>query len=219
MNVSDNLNIQNVIVDLKKSLQDKRSELSQCVSSISDFERQLQILDISLKDKIETNMISTTRLAGLFSSLETVEKKRDNEMRFHSNLLRKLQICADIEKELRFKMHKETLNRLNNHIGIFNQMTEKSKISMHLGKGGEFTGTKEDIAEDMRNKMEQLKKIQESAPLERYEKIRSELKSDEHLVEASKETEIAISMAQKEELNLEEKVERAKEKIRQLERS
>jgi hypothetical protein len=46
----------------------------------------------------------------------------------------------------------------------------------------------------MRNKMEQLKKIQESAPLEKYEKIRSELKSDEHLVEASKETEIAISM-------------------------
>ena len=151
MNVSDNLNIQNVIVDLKKSLQDKRSELSQCVASISDFERQLQILDISLKEKIETNMISTTRLAGLFSSLETVEKKRDNEMRFHSNLLRKLQICEDIEKELRFKMHKETLNRLNNHIGIFNQMTEKSKISMHLGKGGEFTGTKEDIAEGLDN--------------------------------------------------------------------
>jgi len=219
MNVSDNLSIQNVIGDLKKSLQDKRSELSQCVASISDFERQLQILDISLKEKIETNMISTTRLAGLFSSLETVEKKRDNEMRFHSNLLRKLQICEDIEKELRSKMHKETLNRLNNHVGVFNQMTEKSKISMHLGKGGEFTGTKEDIDEDMRNKMEQLKKIQESAPLEKYEKIRSELKSDEHLVEASKEIEIAISMAQKEELNLEEKVERAKEKIRQLERS
>ena len=46
----------------------------------------------------------------------------------------------------------------------------------------------------MRNKMEQLKKIQESAPLEKYEKIRSELKSDEHLVEASKEIEIAISV-------------------------
>ena len=46
----------------------------------------------------------------------------------------------------------------------------------------------------MHNKMEQLKKIQESAPLEKYEKIRSELKSDEHLVEASKDTEIAISM-------------------------
>jgi hypothetical protein len=45
----------------------------------------------------------------------------------------------------------------------------------------------------MHNKMEQLKKIQESAPLEKYEKIRSELKS-EHLVEASKDTEIAISM-------------------------
>ncbi len=42
--------------------------------------------------------------------------------------------------------------------------------------------------------MEQLKKIQESAPLEKYEKIRSELKSDEHLIETSKETEIAISM-------------------------
>ena len=151
MNVSDNLNIQNVIGDLKKSLQDKRSELSQFEASISDFERQLQILDISLKEKIETNMILTTRLAGFFSSLETVEKKRDNEMRFHSNLLRKLQICEDIEKELRSKMHKETLNRLNNHIGIFNQMTEKSKISMHLGKGGEFTGTKEDIDEGLYN--------------------------------------------------------------------
>ena len=151
MNVSDNLSIQNVIGDLKKSLQDKRSELSQCVASISDFERQLQILDISLKEKIETNMILTTRLAGLFSSLETVEKKRDNEMRFHSNLLRKLQICEDIEKELRSKMHKETLNRLNNHVGVFNQMTEKSKISMHLGKGGEFTGTKEDIDEGLDN--------------------------------------------------------------------
>ena len=151
MNVSDNLNIQNVIGDLKKSLQDKRSELNQCEASISDFERQLQILDISLKEKIETNMISTTRLAGLFSSLETVEKKRDNEMRFHSNLLRKLQICEDIEKELRSKMHKETLNRLNNHVGVFNQMTEKSKISMHLGKGGEFTGTKEDIDEGLDN--------------------------------------------------------------------
>ena len=151
MNVSDNLNIQNVIGDLKKSLQDKRSELSQCVASISDFERQLQILDNSLKEKIETNMILTTRLAGLFSSLETVEKKRDNEMRFHSNLLRKLQICKDIEKELRSKMHKETLNRLNNHVGVFNQMTEKSKISIYLGKGGEFTGTKEDIDEGLYN--------------------------------------------------------------------
>ena len=151
MNVSDNLNIQNVIGDLKKSLQDKRSELSQFEASISDFERQLQILDISLKEKIETNMILTTRLAGFFSSLETVEKKRDNEMRFHSNLLRKLQICEDIEKELRSKMHKETLNRLNNHVGIFNQMTERSKISVHLGKGGEFTGTKEDIDEGLYN--------------------------------------------------------------------
>jgi predicted RNase H-like nuclease (RuvC/YqgF family) len=151
MNVSENLNIQNVIGDLKKSLQDKRSELSQCEAIISDFERQLQILDISLKEKIETNMILTTRLAGLFSSLETVEKKRDNDMRFHSNFLRKLQICDDIEKELRSKMHRETLNRLNNHIGIFNQMTEKSKISMHLGKGGEFIGTKEDIDEGLDN--------------------------------------------------------------------
>ena len=43
-----------------------------------------------------------------------------------------------------------------------------------------------DINEDMRNKREQLRKIQESTPLEKYEKIRSQLKSDEHLIEASK---------------------------------
>ena len=76
-----------------------------------------------------------------------------------------------------------------------------------------------DINKDMRNKREQLRKIQESTPLEKYEKIRSQLKSDEHQIEASKETEMAISMAQKNELDLEERIERAKEKIRQLERS
>ena len=87
MNGGENLNMQNVIEDLKKSIQEKRSE---------------------------------------FCQLET---------------------CKDVEKELRLKTHKETLNHLNGHIGIFNQMTEKSKISMHLGKGGVFSGTKEDINE------------------------------------------------------------------------
>jgi len=98
-------------------------------------------------------------------------------------------------------------------------MTEKSKISMYLAKAGPSTGTKDDLNEDIRNKVEQLKEIQASVPLERYEKIMSELKSMEHLVEASKETEVSISMAQKTGLDLDEKIERAREKIRQMEKS
>ena len=47
----------------------------------------------------------------------------------------------------------------------------------------------------------------------------SDLKSKEHLVEASKELENSISMAQKNELDLDEKIERVKEKIRQMEKS
>ena len=147
MNGGENLNMQNIIGDLKKSIQEKRSEFCQSEANISDNERQLQILDVSLKDKTETNMSMSTKLAGVMSTLETVEKKRNDEMNLHSNLLRKLETCKDIEKDLRLKTHKETLNRLNGHIGIFNQMTEKSKISIHLGKGGVFSGTKEDIDE------------------------------------------------------------------------
>ena len=147
MNGGENLNMQNVIGDLKKSIQEKRSEFCQSEANISDHERQLQILDVSLKDKTEANMNMSTKLAGVMSTLETVEKKRNDEMNFHSNLLRKLETCKDVEKELRLKTHKETLNHLNGHIGIFNQMTEKSKISIHLGKGGVFSGTKEDIDE------------------------------------------------------------------------
>merc|ERR1712080_176441 len=120
---------------------------------------------------------------------------------------RQLQTCEDIKKELRSKTHKETLNRLYGLTSIFNQMTEKSKISMYLAKAGPSSGTKDDLNEDIRNKVEQLKEIQASAPLERYEEIMSELKSKEHLVEASKETEVSISMAQKRELDLEEKIE------------
>jgi soluble cytochrome b562 len=147
MNGGENLNMQNVIGDLKKSIQEKKFELCQSEANTSDYERQLQILDVSLKDKTETNMNMSTKLAGVMSTLETVEKKRNDEMNFHSNLLRKLETCKDVEKELRLKTHKETLNHLNGHIGIFNQMTEKSKISIHLGKGGVFSGTKEDIDE------------------------------------------------------------------------
>ena len=42
--------------------------------------------------------------------------------------------------------------------------------------------------------MQQLKEIQVSTPHERFEEIMADLKSKEHLVEASKETEASISM-------------------------
>merc|ERR1712168_786260 len=102
----------------------------------------------------------------------------------------------------------ETLNRLKGHTSIFNQMTEKSKVSKYLEKTGASNGTKDDLNEDIRNKLEQLREIQASAPLEKYEKIMSELKSKEHLVEANKETEVLISKAQESELDLDEKIER-----------
>ena len=137
MSDGENLNIQNVIGDLKKSIQDKRSEQSQLEANISDHEKQLEVLDVSLKEKTETSMNLSTKLAGALSTLETVEKKRNDEMNYHSNLLRKLQTCKDMKKELRSKTHQETLNRLNGHIEIFNQMSEKAKISIHLGKGKE----------------------------------------------------------------------------------
>ena len=137
MSDGENLNIQNVIGDLKKSIQDKRSEQSQLEANISDHEKQLEVLDVSLKEKTETSMNLSTKLAGALSTLETVEKKRNDEMSYHSNLLRKLQTCKDMKKELRSKTHQETLNRLNGHIEIFNQMSEEAKISIHLGKGKE----------------------------------------------------------------------------------
>ena len=61
--------------------------------------------------------------------------------------MRKLQTCEDIKKELRANIHRETLNRLNGHAAIFNQMTEKTKISMHLAKVGASSGTKDDLNE------------------------------------------------------------------------
>ena len=87
------------------------------------------------------------KLASEISTLESVEKKRDVEMTFHSDVLRKLQTSEDMTKELRTQMHKETLNRLQGHVAVFNQMTDKVKISMHISKGGALTGTNEDINE------------------------------------------------------------------------
>ena len=49
------------------------------------------------------------------------------------------------------------------------------------------------ITLDINNKVKQLKEIQASTPLEKYEEIMSDLKSKEHLVEASKEIEVSIS--------------------------
>ena len=90
-------------------------------------------------------------------------------------------------------------------------MTEKSKLTKYLEKTGASNGTKDDLNEDIQNKLEQLKEIQASTPLEKYEEVMSDLKSKEHLVEASKELENSISMAQKNELDLDEKIERVKE--------
>jgi len=219
MEGGDNLNMQNVIGDLKKNIQEKKAELYQIDSNITDYERQLEILDVSIKEKTEVNRDMSTKLAGATSTLESVIKKRDDEMMLHSNLLRKLQTCEDIKKELRSKTHRETLDRLNGHTSIFNQMTEKSKLTKYLEKTGASNGTKDDLNEDIRNKLEQLKEIQASTPLEKYEEVMSDLKSKEHLVEASKELENSISMAQKNELDLDEKIERVKEKIRQMEKS
>merc|ERR1719462_768383 len=172
-----------------------------------------------MNEKTEVNRDMSTKLAGATSTLESVIKKRDEEMMLHSNLLRKLQTGEDIKKELRSKTHRETLDRLNGHTSIFNQMTEKSKLTKYLEKTGASNGTKDDLNEDIRNKHEQLKEIQASTPLEKYEKVMSDLKSKEHLVEASKEIEVSISKAQKIELDLDEKIERMKEKIRQVEKS
>ena len=51
----DNLNMQNVIGDLKKSIRDKKSELRQSETRIADQERQLQNLDVSLKERTDEN--------------------------------------------------------------------------------------------------------------------------------------------------------------------
>merc|ERR1712179_159669 len=171
--------MQTVIEDLRKSIREKKSELLQCDANITDYERQKQILDVSMNEKTEVNRDLSTKLAGAMSTLESVNKKRDDEMKLHSDLLRKLQTCEDIKKELRSNIHRETLNRLNGHAAIFNQMTEKSKISMHLAKVGASSGTKDDLNEDIRNKMKQLKEIQVSTPHERFEGIMSDLKSKE----------------------------------------
>merc|ERR1712223_24334 len=211
--------MQNVVGDLKRSIQEKKSELYQCDSNIADHERQLQILDVSLNEKTEANRDLSTKLAGAISTLESVNKKRDDEMMLHSNLLRKLQTTEDTKKELRSKTQEETLNYFNGHTTIFSQMTEKSKLSKYLAKTGTSSGTKDDLKEDINNKVKQLKEIQASTPLEKYDEIMSDLKSMEHLVEASKELENSISMAQKNGLDLDEKIERVKEKIRQMEKS
>jgi len=211
--------MQNVVGDLRRSIQEKKSELYQCDSNIADHERQLQILDASLNEKTEANRDLSTKLAGAISTLESVNKKRDDEMMLHSNLLRKLQTTEDTKKELRSKTQEETLNYFNGHTTIFSQMTEKSKLSKYLAKTGTSSGTKDDLKEDINNKVKQLKEIQASTPLEKYEEIMSDLKSKEHLVEASKEIEVSISKAQKIELDLDEKIERMKEKIRQVEKS
>ena len=92
----DNLNMQNVVGDLRRSIQEKKSELYQCDSNIADHERQLQILDVSLNEKTEANGNLSTKLAGAISTLESVNKKRDDEMMLHSNLLRKLQVILII---------------------------------------------------------------------------------------------------------------------------
>ena len=92
----DNLNMQNVVGDLRRSIQEKKSELYQCDSNIADHERQLQILDVSLNEKTEANRDLSTKLAGAISTLESVNKKRDDEMMLHSNLLRKLQVILII---------------------------------------------------------------------------------------------------------------------------
>ena len=92
MEGGDNLNMQNVIGDLKKNIQEKKAELYQIDSNITDYERQLEILDVSIKEKTEVNRDMSTKLAGAMSTLESVIKKRDDEMMLHSNLLRKLQV-------------------------------------------------------------------------------------------------------------------------------
>ena len=51
----DNLNMQNVLGDLKKSIRDKQSELRQSEARIADQERQLQNLDVSLKERTDEN--------------------------------------------------------------------------------------------------------------------------------------------------------------------
>merc|ERR1712200_20705 len=126
---------------------------------------------------------------------------------------------GDTKKELRSKTQEETLNYFNEHTTIFSQMTEKSKLSKYLAKTGTSSGTKDDLKEDINNKVKQLKEIQASTPSEKYEEIMSDLKSKGHLVEASKEIEVSISKAQKIELDLDEKIERMKEKIRQVKKS
>merc|ERR1712223_82618 len=120
----DNLNMQTVIEDLRKSIREKKSELYHCDANITDYERQKQILDVSMNEKTEVNRDLSTKLAGAMFTLESVNKKRDDERMLHSDLLRKLQTCEDIKKELRANIHRETLNRLNGHAAIFNQMTE-----------------------------------------------------------------------------------------------
>ena len=102
----DNLNMQNVVGDLRRSIQEKKSELYQCDSNIADHERQVQILDVSLNEKTEANRDLSTKLAGAISTLESVNKKRDDEMMLHSNLLRKLQVILII---LNIKCCNETL--------------------------------------------------------------------------------------------------------------
>merc|ERR1712223_627189 len=165
--------MQNVVGDLRRSIQEKKSKLYQCDSNIADHERQLQILDVSLNEKTEAKRDLSTKLAGAISTLESVNKKRDDEMMLHSNLLRKLQTTEDTKKELRSKTQEETLNYFNGHTTIFSQMTEKSKLSKYLAKTGTSSGTKEDI----NNKVKQLKEIKSSTPLEKYEEIMSDLKS------------------------------------------
>jgi len=106
----DNLNMQNVIGDLKKNIQEKKYELYRFDANIADHERKLQILDVSIKEKTETKRDLSTKLAGATSTLESVNKRRDDKMMLHSNLLRNYKLVKTSRRNCDQRLTGKLLN-------------------------------------------------------------------------------------------------------------
>ena len=207
--------LRNAVGDLTKNVQTKKNEGKALESKIVQLERQLkEVVEPTLKEKIEQCSSASSKVAEAGAALDSKEKKRDEEMDQHSHALLNLKKCDRQEKDVKEKMHLETIRRFAGHTIIFNKLKYNAKTAVLLRTGGNADELKE--AENAKHKeyLAELKaKIEEAR--QKRDDLLARNKSREELASRNVgEIETAISKGQKEALNLEEREEKAMEKLR-----
>lgn len=213
------LNLRCAVTQLQKNISEKTTELAQLENAIIEAEQRNANVDKRLDNLAENHLMLSMREAEAKAAVEALENERDDVMELHTQALYDLQYHEEMIEKLKDEIHEATLEGLKESSDVFQTFIEHASVSNQLSDGQSVESTKKDLEEKIAAQTQNLASVENANEELKNELVTLEDRSKSMDMEEKNLNQQALedqmAKIQKEELEVNEKIQRLEEEIRQ----